>query len=390
MARNGSGTYTVPNSFTAGTTITAADHNENWSDVASEVTNSVAADGQTSMTGPLKASSGTAAAPAHTFAADTDTGGYRSAANEYSVAAGGMQIAAFSSAGIDIKLGSLKFNGTTLTYPLVAADLASNSVTTAKITDANVTLAKLADLATQRLIGRNTGSTGVPEAVTAQQLLNWVPSSARGDILVRGASDWDRLAKGTAGYVLTSDGTDTAWAQPVIKKLSTQTASASASLAFTSLIDSTYRRYIFEIDNLLPASDDVQLLCEVSVDAGSNWKTTTYIAGVTTHDTSAVSVASSTTAIVLSQAAGGTVGVDNGAGYGWNGAVELVTPSNSGTRKTVLVRNGSYLRGGGSAIQTGVAGSGFWNGGNDAITGIRFRYSSGNIASGAITMLGVV
>lgn len=269
--------------------------------------------------------------------------------------------------------------------------IAADQVVTASILDANVTLAKMANLATQKLIGRNTGSTGVPEAVTVQQVLNWIASSARGDLIVRGASDWDRLAKGAAGYVLTSDGTDAAWALPVRRKLSTQTASTSASLAFTSSIDSTYRKYVFEIDNLLPATDDVQLICEVSVDAGSNWKTSSYLSALLSVDTGGSAAgANATASIVLSHAAGGSIGVDNGTGYGWSGTAELITPSNATTRKTVNITAGTYLRGGGTALQAGITGGGFWNGGNDAITGIRFRFSSGNIASGSIVMYGVV
>ncbi len=81
-SRNGSGTFTTPNTFVAGTTITAAAFNQNFSDIASELTNSVAADGQTSMTGPLKLSNGTVSAPSLSFASDIDTGMYRSADNE--------------------------------------------------------------------------------------------------------------------------------------------------------------------------------------------------------------------------------------------------------------------------------------------------------------------
>lgn len=132
MARNGSGTYTKVNTFTAGTPITAASHNQNWDDVAAEITNSVAADGQTSMTGPLKAATGTAASPSHTFASDLDTGGYRSAANEYSVAAGGAQIAAFNEDGMDIKEGTLKLNGTEA-FPVPSAQIADKSVTYRKL-----------------------------------------------------------------------------------------------------------------------------------------------------------------------------------------------------------------------------------------------------------------
>jgi hypothetical protein len=87
MARNGSGTYTkAVSSFSPGGTITASDHNSLWDDVALEITNSVAADGQTTMTGPLKAANGTAAAPTLTFASDTDTGWYRAGVNSVGLA----------------------------------------------------------------------------------------------------------------------------------------------------------------------------------------------------------------------------------------------------------------------------------------------------------------
>ncbi len=101
MSRNGSGTYSIPNSFTSGTTITASGHNENNTDIATEITNSVAADGQTSMTGPLKASNGTVSAPSVTFASDTDTGIYRSAANTLAMTAGGALVATVSATGVD-------------------------------------------------------------------------------------------------------------------------------------------------------------------------------------------------------------------------------------------------------------------------------------------------
>lgn len=102
MARNGSGTYSIPNTMVAGTTITASDHNENYSDIGSEITNSVAADGQTLMTGPLKASNGTAAAPSHSFGSDTDTGIYRIGANNLGIAVGGTKIVDIASTGATV------------------------------------------------------------------------------------------------------------------------------------------------------------------------------------------------------------------------------------------------------------------------------------------------
>ena len=55
MSRNGSGTYTLPvgNPVVSGTTITSAWANSTLSDIATAITGSVAADGQTAMTGTL-------------------------------------------------------------------------------------------------------------------------------------------------------------------------------------------------------------------------------------------------------------------------------------------------------------------------------------------------
>jgi microcystin-dependent protein len=102
LARNGSGTYTVVNTFVAGDTITAASHNQNWSDLASELTNSVAADGQTTLTGPIRAASGTAAAPGVTFGSDTDSGLYRIGSNNVGVAVNGALVVDVATTGLAV------------------------------------------------------------------------------------------------------------------------------------------------------------------------------------------------------------------------------------------------------------------------------------------------
>jgi hypothetical protein len=61
--------------------------------------------------------------------------------------------------------------------------------------------------------------------------------------------------------------------------LSTQTASSSASLSFTSGIDSTYDSYVFKFINIHPATDAVYFQFNLSTDGGSNYnvtKTTTF------------------------------------------------------------------------------------------------------------------
>lgn len=55
MPRNGTGGYSLPEAvFVSGTTIESAKENSNMADVATELTNSLAKDGQSTMTGALK------------------------------------------------------------------------------------------------------------------------------------------------------------------------------------------------------------------------------------------------------------------------------------------------------------------------------------------------
>ena len=60
--------------------------------------------------------------------------------------------------------------------------------------------------------------------------------------------------------------------KPVL--ISTATASSSASIEFTSGIDSTYDIYQFEFVNIHPSSDAAEFEFQGSTDGGSNYNTT--------------------------------------------------------------------------------------------------------------------
>lgn len=105
MARNGSGSYAKVNTFVAGNTITAAGHNQNWDDLVTEMTNSVAADGQTTITGQLKGAAGTKTAPGFSFSSDLDTGIYRIGANNLGVSCGDTKIIDVTTSGAAITGG---------------------------------------------------------------------------------------------------------------------------------------------------------------------------------------------------------------------------------------------------------------------------------------------
>lgn len=100
MARNGSGTMSVTNTFSSGTTISSSAMNSNFSDVASEITNSLPRDGQASMTAQFKAAAGTVATPGISFGSDTNTGLYSKSGDVMGVVAGGTEVATISSSGI--------------------------------------------------------------------------------------------------------------------------------------------------------------------------------------------------------------------------------------------------------------------------------------------------
>lgn len=93
MPRNGSGTYTLPEAaFIPGTTISSSAVNDDFSDIATALTQSLAADGQTPITAPLKGPSGILSAPSWTFNADTTAGIYLPSVGKVGLVAGSIGV----------------------------------------------------------------------------------------------------------------------------------------------------------------------------------------------------------------------------------------------------------------------------------------------------------
>ena len=67
---------------------------------------------------------------------------------------------------------------------------------------------------------------------------------------------------------------DNAASPATLVLLSTQTASASANISFTTGLDSTYDEYIFKFINIHPATDNVEFQFNMSTDSGSNYNVT--------------------------------------------------------------------------------------------------------------------
>ena len=108
----------------------------------------------------------------------------------------------------------------------------NDAVTTAKILDSNVTLAKIEDISTAHFLGRHTAGSGAVQQVSASQArtilnvedgadvtdnanvitaLNNIAGVSEGDVLYFNGTDWVRLARGTDGQVLTATATTVNW-----------------------------------------------------------------------------------------------------------------------------------------------------------------------------------
>jgi len=182
MPRNDSGVMSIPNTFVDQTTITAGAHNTNWSDAASEISNSVALDGQSQMSGPLKIASGTVTAPGLVPGSDLDTGLYRIGGDNLGVACAGAKVLDIGTTGLDVT-GALSAGGAAV-YKSGGTDVA------------------IAD-----------GGTGQSTATAGFNALS--PATTRGDLITRDASNNVRLAIGAADTVLKTNGTDPSWAKIV-------------------------------------------------------------------------------------------------------------------------------------------------------------------------------
>lgn len=117
MPRNGSGGYALPEApFVPNTAILSAEVNSDFDDIADALTGSVAADGQTLMTGPLQGFPGSLALPGYTWTTDPNTGRYHSAADEMKDVVGGVAAATISATGVEFPLGA-SVAGTSLVMP---------------------------------------------------------------------------------------------------------------------------------------------------------------------------------------------------------------------------------------------------------------------------------
>jgi len=173
--------------------------------------------------------------------------------------------------------------------------------------------------------------------------------------------------------------------------ISSQTASSSASLSFTSGIDSTYKTYLFKIINMHPQTDAVRFLFNLSTDGGSSYnvvKTSSFFQAYHNEAGSATSL-NYDTSHDLAQSTGyqdmHTSGIGNGADESLSGYMYLFSPSSSTFVKHFLVNNNIYF----SSDYTINSFIGGYGNTTSPINAVDFKMSSGNIDAGTIYMYGI-
>ena len=172
--------------------------------------------------------------------------------------------------------------------------------------------------------------------------------------------------------------------------ISTQTASSSSTISFTSGIDSTYDEYVFKFYDIHPATNSTAFRFNLSVDTGSNYnvtKTTTVTqyyhdegdsATALQYDTG-MDLAQSTNPQIIAE------NIGNGNDECASGDMYLFSPSSTTFVKHFLISSASYFA---SDYSNNYYVAGYGNT-TSAVDAIQFTMSSGNIDSGTIKLYGV-
>lgn len=257
--------------------------------------------------------------------------------------------------------------------------LAASAVTTAKVTDSAITFAKVQDIANQRVLGRNTTGAGVGEELTVHNILDWLGSISEGDIIYRGSTSWQRLAKGGAAQVLQMNTGATApeWADPAAgawEYVATVTASGNSAAEFTGL-QSGYDYEISFDDVTLSGDTTDNLEVQVGTSTGPTWQTgaSDYFMNVMGYRTgqSGISHLGRDAAHDASQIS--YYNISNQAGEGAYGSVVLLNPAGGYADIFAIVRDRQINNQNVCYAQGGYLGS-------TAVTAVRVLGTSGTIS----------
>jgi len=174
-----------------------------------------------------------------------------------------------------------------------------------------------------------------------------------------------------------------------ITLISSQTASASASISFTTGLDSTYKAYKFVFVNINPASNNTDFQFNMSIDAGSNYnvtKTTTMFRAIHYESDASTALSYETGQDLAQSTAFQNIieAIGNEADESASGSLLLFNPSSTTYVKHFISNSNGYF---GTDATFNYYSAGYGNT-TSAVNALQFKMSSGNF-DGTIYLYGI-
>jgi len=165
--------------------------------------------------------------------------------------------------------------------------------------------------------------------------------------------------------------------------LNTLSPNNVASTNDTSSFSATYKSYLITFENVCPATQTTTFQLTVAT-SGSNFISSGYVSQTLFTNNGTTLVQTNTSFIQLSGAMQTTLGL------GMSGSVRLFNPASTTARKQFVGETSSATPGAisTSTITLGMP-SGWYDGALNAVTGVNFAFSSGNIQTGTIKIYGL-
>ena len=264
--------------------------------------------------------------------------------------------------------------------------ITDGSIDTAHIAADQITNAKIADdqIDSEHYVD---GSIDTAHIADNQITLAKLAGGTDGNIISYDASgDPVAIATGSDGQVLTSTGAGSppafeAAAGGMNALISTTTASDDATISITGM-DSTYKIYTITLNAIIGANDGVTLYAAPII--GGAVKTDAYHPyGQMARNSAAGELGNESADSTYWKMSVSDSG--NATGEHFNGEIKIYDPSNTSEMKMITWTTATNLANASVTITTG---GGQYSNGTAAMTGINFRFASGNITSGVFKLWG--
>lgn len=284
-----------------------------------------------------------------------------------------------------------KFRNTIVSYPLVytgSTGTLSNDFSTTTVntwsqlqTFTSGFLSNASSTVTGKLSSTNSSSTLL--SATTAWFTNLFTTNASTSLFTVSGNTWLTNLATAAGTFLAVDpnGKVIATTTPsggsgssAFTYITSQSATATTPYLYYTGLTSTYQTYKFVLTNVVPQTTNQSFYIRISTDGGATYKGTTYLNS--NAETSGVS---------FNNFDGTQNDFRNTGGQGVSAEISVGSPADAS--RTKMFHGTGVGNVGGNP--SGFSVNGWYDGNNNAVNGVQFIFSSGNVASGTIDVYGL-